>query len=129
MRLPRPFARAVKRLSEVPLSTKIVLTLSSSMSAPSLCSALAMADSTTFFIRWASQNGPFLAERVISLAPTYRLTLVALLDDHAVRALVAAGTVTLGRGTPRRNRIATSGGLAFTTTVRVIHRVHHDTAH
>src|SRR2546427_1875172 len=50
MRLPRPFARAVKRLSVVPCSTKMVLTFSSSMSAPSLCSALAMADSSTFLM-------------------------------------------------------------------------------
>src|SRR6187402_386426 len=50
MRLPRPLALAEKRFSVVPCSTKIVLTLSSSMSAPSLCSALAMADSRAFLI-------------------------------------------------------------------------------
>jgi hypothetical protein len=40
----------MKRLSVVPCSTMMVLTCSSSMSAPSLCSALAMADSSTFLM-------------------------------------------------------------------------------
>src|SRR6218665_4119748 len=48
MRLPRPLARAAERLRVVPCSTWMVLTFSSSMSALSLCSALAMADSSTF---------------------------------------------------------------------------------
>src|SRR5690606_36278221 len=47
MRAPRPLARAAKRRIDVPFSTWIVLTFSSSMSAPSLCSALAIADSST----------------------------------------------------------------------------------
>src|SRR5271165_1606891 len=47
MTLPRPLARAVKRRRFSALSIKIVLTFSSSMSAPSLCSALAIADSST----------------------------------------------------------------------------------
>src|SRR5690606_31360307 len=46
MRTPRPLARAWKRLSVGPPSTHTVLTRSSSTSAPSLCSALAMADSS-----------------------------------------------------------------------------------
>src|ERR1035437_8245047 len=50
IRLPRAFARAVKRLSTVPFSTQMVFTFSSSISAPSLCSALAIADSSTFLI-------------------------------------------------------------------------------
>src|SRR5437762_1252673 len=56
MTLPRPLARAVKRRRLSALSTQIVLTLSSSMSAPSLCSALAVADSRTFLMIFA----PFL---------------------------------------------------------------------
>jgi hypothetical protein len=44
MRLPRPLARAVKRFS-VSLVDVDLLTFSSSISAPSLCSALAIADS------------------------------------------------------------------------------------
>src|SRR6185312_2297412 len=54
--LPRPLARADIRRSVAPLSTKIVVTLSSSMSAPSLCSALAIADSSTLRM----MRAPFL---------------------------------------------------------------------
>src|SRR5690606_22433764 len=46
-----------------------------------------------------------------------------------LRALVVAGLQTLGLLTPRRDRVrVTLSGLAFTTTVRVIDRVHDDTA-
>src|SRR6185369_12087685 len=48
-RVPRPLARAWNRLSTAPRSTCTFLTFSESMSAPSLCSALAIADSSTFF--------------------------------------------------------------------------------
>jgi hypothetical protein len=44
-------------------------------------------DASTFFSRCWSTNGPFLTER----AMLYPLFLVPALDDHAVRALVAAG--------------------------------------
>src|SRR5690606_12704690 len=44
MRVPRPLARAMKRFSIGPSSTMMVLTFSSSTSAPWLFSALAMAD-------------------------------------------------------------------------------------
>src|SRR6267142_2222404 len=53
MTLPRPLARAVKRRKFSALSTQIIRTLSSSMSAPSLCSALAIADSSTFLMIFA----------------------------------------------------------------------------
>src|SRR5690606_12695425 len=59
MRVPRPFARAMKRFSVGPSSTMIVVTDSSSTSAPWLFSALAIADSTTLRIRWAA----FLSEK------------------------------------------------------------------
>jgi hypothetical protein len=49
-RLPRPFARAWKRFRGIPRSTKMRFTFSSSTSAPSLCSALAIADSRTFLM-------------------------------------------------------------------------------
>src|SRR5574343_1700324 len=78
---------------------------------------------STLSIRYASTNGPFLRERPIF----YPLTLMTALNDHAVRALVAAGTVTLGGLTPRVNRHAAFTGLAFTTTVRVVDRVHRGT--
>src|SRR5690606_27333450 len=57
IRLPRPFARAEKRFIDWPLSTWIVVTLSSSISAPSLCSALAIADSRAFLSRPAAFLG------------------------------------------------------------------------
>src|ERR1700733_9976910 len=78
------------------------------------------AAASTFFSKWASQNGPFLTERAIA----YSLALVTALDDHRRRALVAAGTITLCRGSPRADRIATCSSLTFTTTVRVIDRIH-----
>src|SRR5579872_2532917 len=87
-------------------------------------SRAAAADST-FFSKWASQNGPFFTERAIA----YSLTLVTALDDHRRRALVATGAITLSRRTPRAHRIATCSRLALTTTVRVINRVHRNATH
>src|SRR6185369_14749697 len=78
---------------------------------------------STLSIRYASTNGPFLRERPIS----YPLTLMTALNDHAVRALVAAGAVALGGLTPRVNRHTAFASAAFATTVRVIDRVHGDT--
>src|SRR6185312_7619256 len=54
---------------------------------------------------------------------------VATAHDHAVGALVAARLVALGRLTPRRHRMASARGLAFTTAVRMVDRVHHHAAH
>src|SRR6266511_3212646 len=68
MTLPRPLARAVKRRKFSALSTQIVLTLSSSMSAPSLCSALAIADSSTFLMIFAPFFG--LKESKVSALST-----------------------------------------------------------
>src|SRR5579863_10531971 len=83
------------------------------------------AAASTFFSKWASQNGPFLIERAIA----YSLTLVTALDDHRRRALVAAGAIALRRRAPRAHRIATCCRLAFTTAVRVIDRVHCNATH
>src|ERR1700743_3445887 len=80
------------------------------------------AAASTFFSKWASQNGPFLTERAIA----YSLALVTALDDHRRRALVATGAIALRRRAPRAHRIATCRSLTFTTTVRVVDRVHHD---
>src|SRR3974390_3505562 len=55
MRLARPLARAAKRFSVAPCSTRIDFTLSSSMSAPSLCSAFAIADSSAFLMMPAAR--------------------------------------------------------------------------
>src|SRR6476620_6175422 len=69
--------------------------------------------------KWWSTNGPFLRERVICFP-----LLLATRDDHALRALVVAGTVALGEVAPRIDRDATFTGAAFATTVRVVDRVH-----
>src|SRR5450830_1705688 len=79
---------------------------------------------STFFTRWASQNGPFFNERVIF----YSLFLATARDDHRSRALVATRLLTLGLLTPRRYRMTTSCGLAFTTTMWMVNRVHDHTA-
>src|SRR5438094_542223 len=115
------------------------------MSAPSLCSAFAIADSSTFlmmvapffglncrmfsavstfFIRWASMNGPFFNERVMS----YPLFLAATRNDHRRRTLVRAGLLALRLLAPWRHRMTTRCRTTFTTTVRVVDRVHHHTA-
>src|SRR5690606_5155801 len=60
MRVPRPLARAMKRFSSGPSSTVIFAMRSSSMSAPALFSALAIADSTSFLISAAA----FLSENL-----------------------------------------------------------------
>src|SRR6266571_856166 len=80
---------------------------------------------STFFTRWASQNGPFFNERVMS----YPLFLAAARDDHRSRTLVTARLLTLRLLAPRRHWMTTSCGFTFTTTVRVIDRVHDHTAH
>src|ERR1700761_9305653 len=83
------------------------------------------AAASTFFSKWASQNGPFLTERAIA----YSLTLVTALDDHRRRALVATGAIALRRRAPRAHRIATCSRTAFAAAVRVIDRVHRHTTH
>src|SRR6185295_18112909 len=49
-------------------------------------------------------------------------------DNPFVGPLVVSGLVTTRRLAPRRHRMAAAGSLTFTTTVRVIDRVHNDTA-
>src|SRR5690606_16410522 len=53
---------------------------------------------------------------------------VTTAHDHLGGALVGTCLVTLGRRTPGRNRMTTTGGTAFTTAVPVIDGVHHHTA-
>src|SRR3954451_21253355 len=82
---------------------------------------------STFLSRWSSTNGPFFRLRGILLPPCSTLVLAgtAAADDQLVGRLGAAGaTLGLARGV---DRVATTGGLALTTTVRVVHRVHGDT--
>src|ERR1700733_11282611 len=53
--------------------------------------------------------------------------LLATRDDHRLRTLVIASAVALGQRVPRRHRSLAFTSAAFTTTVRVIDRVHRDT--
>src|SRR6478752_1833741 len=78
---------------------------------------------STFLIRWSSTNGPFFRLRGIWLLP---LTGLAATDDQGIAGLALARAA-LGLA-PGGDRVATTGGLALATTVRVVDRVHHDTA-
>src|SRR5580700_4050229 len=68
IRVPRPLARAANRFSTGAVSISMRATFSSSMSAPRLFSALAIADSSTL----SSSRAPFLGMnfRVASALPT-----------------------------------------------------------
>src|SRR6476661_2770487 len=81
---------------------------------------------STFARRWSSTNGPFLRLRGI-LHSLLALVLAgtATTDNELVARLVLTGAA-LGLA-PRADRVATTGGLTLTTTVRVVERVHHDT--
>src|SRR4051812_8371355 len=90
---------------------------------------------STFFIRWSSTKGPFFRLRgmcrflfpVVELVEDLALLAgTATTDDQGVAGLALARAA-LGLA-PWRDRVATTGGLALTTTVRVVHRVHDDTA-
>src|SRR5215472_14646984 len=55
---------------------------------------------------------------------------LAALDDHVVRALVVTGLQALGVPAPRRYRVRVAlAGLALAATVRVIDRIHGESAH
>src|SRR5690606_16095585 len=94
MRVPRPLARAMNRFSVGPSSTMMVLTFSSSTSAPWLFSAFAIADSTTFLIRWAaflSENFSRLTARSAVRPRTWSATRRAFCGEmRAVRRIAFA---------------------------------------
>src|SRR5690242_17225620 len=77
---------------------------------------------STFLSRWSSTNGPFFKLRGTELPLLVRTTTA---DDQLVAGLAAAGTA-LGLAVGV-HRVATTGRLALTTTVRVVDRVHGDT--
>src|SRR5947199_2979100 len=82
---------------------------------------------STFLSRWSSTNGPFFRLRGIGLT-SYSALLAgtATADDHLVGRLGAASAALgLARGV---DRVAPTGGLALTTAVGVVHRVHRDAA-
>src|SRR4051812_31290828 len=83
---------------------------------------------STFLMRWPSTKGPFLRER--GMVPVLRSALLAGLaaaDDHRVAGLVGPTRASLWLAVGV-HRVATAGRLALTTTVRVVDRVHGDTA-
>src|SRR6202012_2334037 len=56
------------------------------------------------------------------------LPLVAAGENESRGGLVLAGLLALGREAPRRNRGTPAGGAAFAAAVRMVDRVHRDTA-
>src|ERR1700722_1979136 len=82
---------------------------------------------STFFIRWSSTKGPFFRLRGIS-GCSLPLVLAAAAADQPVTGLVLMAGAAF-RLTPRANRVATTGGLALATTVRVVDRVHGHATH
>src|SRR6266496_388615 len=80
---------------------------------------------STFLSRWSSTNGPFFK----LLGICHSLLLLALLagtaaaDDQLVARLALAAGAAL-RLALRVHRVPSAGGLALTTTVRVVDRVH-----
>src|SRR4051794_7915446 len=80
---------------------------------------------STFLSRWSSTNGPFLRLRGIP----YVLTLLvgpATAHDQRVARLTATGAALRLAG--RVDRVPAAGRLALTTAVRVVDRVHRNTA-
>src|SRR3569623_156684 len=80
---------------------------------------------STFFIRWASQNGPFFNERVMC----YPLFLAAARDDHRSRALIATRLLALGLLAPRRHRMTTGSSATLAAAMRMVDRVHDHATH
>src|SRR4051794_12138098 len=83
---------------------------------------------STFFWRWSSMKGPFF--RLRGIFPgllSALLASTAASDDHLVALLVGATGAAFGLS-PRADRVASTGGLALATTVRVVDRVHGHTA-
>src|SRR6202011_4487985 len=77
---------------------------------------------STFVMRWSATNGPFFSERPMLLALPFP-------NDHLRGALVAARLFAHRHLAPRRRRRAARGRARFTTAVRMVDRVHRDTAH
>src|SRR5215472_2296459 len=83
----------------------------------------------TFLARCRSTNGPFFSERGMACSRLADAVLAAL-DDHVVRALVVTGLQPLGVPAPRAHRVRVAlAGLALAAAVRVIDRVHGQSAH
>src|SRR5215468_3142003 len=96
------------------------------------------------FIRCASMNGPFLTERAIAFSvgsgqwamggwtahrPPPTTLFRSPFNDELIRAFVVARFVAARRLSPGRNGVASARSLAFTASMRMIHRVHRHAAH
>src|SRR5687767_14372917 len=87
---------------------------------------------STFSRRGTSTKGPFFNDRDIFFSrerPTRcqgAIVRQSLLrsprHDEPVGDLAVPRLVTLGRHAPRRHRVTSAGGLAFTTAERMVHR-------
>src|SRR3978361_1776918 len=82
---------------------------------------------STFFCRWSSTKGPFFRLRGMCQGSSALLAGTTATDDQLVAVLVGTAGAALGLA-PRAHRVTTARGLALTTTVRVVDRVHGHTA-
>src|ERR1035437_3573002 len=69
-----------------------------------------------------------LRDLVLRFESSQLFALVAARDDEGIRALVVTRLVSTRRLAPWSYRMTSAGSLAFATTVRVVDRVHGDTA-
>src|SRR5262249_14852132 len=100
---------------------------------------------STLVARCVSINGPFLVERAINSVlsfplatdqkpvpsarqPKGRLRFLPTAHDECIGPLVVAGLKAPRWLAPRRHRMTSTGGLAFTTAMRVIDWIHRDAA-
>src|SRR3954465_4571064 len=84
---------------------------------------------STLASRWSSTNGPFFRLRGMSVGPSTRSALLVgapAAHDQGITGLPLARPAL--RLALRVDRVPATGGLALTPTVRVVHRVHGDTA-
>src|ERR687893_2178550 len=82
---------------------------------------------STFLSRWSSMNGPFFRLRgIVPPSCSALLAGAATADDQLVAGLTTPGAAF---GLARRvHRVAPNGGLALTTTMWLVNRVHHHAA-
>src|SRR5262245_30703138 len=83
---------------------------------------------SAFLSRKPSTNGPFQTERVTSDYPLLALALVARAHDELVGRLVGPRLLALGRLAPRGDRMTAARGAALAAAMRMVDRVHGDTA-
>src|SRR5664279_3493624 len=87
--------------------------------------SLAAFIASTFFKRWASMKGPFFKLRDIVYLPPRAASTATTNNERVGRLGQTRATFGL---TPRRDRVTSTGGLAFAPAERVVDRVHRHTA-